>query len=161
MTSALRFRNLEVSPDDPVEVWPVEAIATALDRGELPDWHRLAVVVEADPYGEVSQRLEEALKLVDSSGVRELMGQVLAEIRTEMARVERRQVADEIRHLVGTSRLSVAAFAASIGTSASRMSTYMNGKVTPSAALMLRIRERAQTSAPGGAGSPVAAAGAP
>ena len=35
-------------------------------------------------------------------------------------------------------------FAESIGTSASRMSTYVTGKVTPSAAMLMRIEERAR-----------------
>jgi len=49
-------------------------------------------------------------------------------------------VAAEIRAAVEGSGLSQAVFASRIGTSASRLSTYMSGKVTSSAALMLRIR---------------------
>jgi hypothetical protein len=33
MASTLSFRNLDVSVDDPVETWPLEALATALARG--------------------------------------------------------------------------------------------------------------------------------
>jgi transcriptional regulator with XRE-family HTH domain len=45
-----------------------------------------------------------------------------------------------VRNAVARSGLSKAQFAARIGTSPSRLSTYLNGKVTPSAALMVRVR---------------------
>lgn len=32
---SLRFRNIDVSPDDPIEIWPTEAVLTALERGGL------------------------------------------------------------------------------------------------------------------------------
>jgi transcriptional regulator with XRE-family HTH domain len=50
----------------------------------------------------------------------------------------------EVRRLVDESGLTRADFASRIGTSASRLSTYVNGKVTPSAALLLRMKENAQ-----------------
>ena len=42
MTKALKFRNIDASPDDPVETWPFEGIIAAVERGALPDWRRLA-----------------------------------------------------------------------------------------------------------------------
>ena len=53
---------------------------------------------------------------------------------------EREDVASEVRNLVGRSGLSKQDFAERIGTSRSRLSTYMSGKVVPSAALMVRMR---------------------
>lgn len=41
-------------------------------------------------------------------------------------------------------------FAEHIGTSASRLSTYLSGKVTPSAALLLRIERAGAPQPPGG-----------
>jgi transcriptional regulator with XRE-family HTH domain len=43
--------------------------------------------------------------------------------------------------LVRASGLTRAEFASRIGTSASRLSTYVTGKVTPSAALLVRMRD--------------------
>ncbi len=51
-----------------------------------------------------------------------------------------RAVAAEIRQAVARSGLSRAEFASRIETSASRLSTYTTGKVTPAATLMVRIR---------------------
>jgi transcriptional regulator with XRE-family HTH domain len=49
-------------------------------------------------------------------------------------------MAAEIRDLVSESGLSAQDFAERIGTSRSRLSTYMSGKVVPSATLMIRMR---------------------
>ena len=53
--SELVFRNLDVSPDDPVETWPYEAVATAIERGSLSDWRRLARAISQDPWGRLSE----------------------------------------------------------------------------------------------------------
>jgi transcriptional regulator with XRE-family HTH domain len=53
---------------------------------------------------------------------------------------ERAEVATEVRNLVSASGLSRQDFAARLGTSRSRLSTYMSGKVVPSAALVVRMR---------------------
>ncbi|WP_225983846.1 helix-turn-helix domain-containing protein [Epidermidibacterium keratini] len=52
-------------------------------------------------------------------------------------------MAARIRELAG--RSSIAELARRTGTSRSRMSTYASGKVTPSAAMMLRIERVAGT----------------
>jgi transcriptional regulator with XRE-family HTH domain len=49
-------------------------------------------------------------------------------------------VAAEIRRAVARSGLTRAEFASRVGTSASRLSTYATGRVSPSATLMVRIR---------------------
>ena len=53
MTTTLKFRNIDTSPDDPVETWPFEGILAAVERGALPDWRRLAAAIRADPWGPV------------------------------------------------------------------------------------------------------------
>ena len=53
---------------------------------------------------------------------------------------ERRQVAEQVRSLIVSSGLTRSQFAMQIGTSASRLSTYATGKVTPSATLLLRMQ---------------------
>ena len=65
---------------------------------------------------------------------------VVARARKLAADAERDQVASEVRKLVARSGLSRQAFADRIGTSRSQLSTYMAGKVVPSAALMVRMR---------------------
>jgi DNA-binding transcriptional regulator YiaG len=138
--SALKFRNVTASVDDPVETWPFEGILAAVERGTLPDWRRLAAAVRADPWGPVAQQVLEAVEMSRPYGTSQLLTSVIDIARQEAADAEREQVAGEIRDLVARSGLSQQDFALRLGTSRPRLSTYMSGKVTPSAALMLRIR---------------------
>ena len=143
MTTALKFRNISASPADPVETWPFEGILAAVEQGTLPDWRRLAAVIRADPWGPVAQQVLEAINLSHPYGTVELLGGVISHARKLAADSERQDVAAEVRELVGRSRLSTQDFAERMGTSRSRLSTYMSGKVVPSAALMVRMRRAA------------------
>ncbi|GAA2566368.1 helix-turn-helix domain-containing protein [Pseudonocardia hydrocarbonoxydans] len=141
---SLAFRNVDADPDGPVEGWPTEAVLTALERGGLSHWRRLATAVRADPWGPVARRIEGALAAVRPYGVAELMDDVLTSARAHADERERAEVAAEIAALVGESGLTRAEFARSIGTSASRLSTYVGGSVTPSAAMLVRMRRVAR-----------------
>lgn len=76
-------------------------------------------------------------------GIAEAMETVVARARERAQAGERAAVAAEIGAAVQRSGLGQAGLASRIGTSASRLSTYISGKVTPSATLMLRIRRLA------------------
>lgn len=149
MTTALKFRNLTASPDDPVETWPFEGILAAVERGSLPDWRRLANAIQADPWGPVARQVLEAIHLSRPYGTAELLEAVIGRARQMAADSERRAVASEVKSLVSGSGLSRQEFADRIGTSRSRLSTYMSGKVVPSAALMVRMRRVARHGASG------------
>jgi DNA-binding transcriptional regulator YiaG len=136
----LSFRNIDVSPAEPVEAWPFEGVLTTLERGGLSDWRRLAAAVEHDPWGPVARKVEQAVEVAHPYGAGELMTEVVARARAAADRRERMEVTTEIRGLVARSGLTHAEFAARIGTSASRFSTYATGRVVPSATLMVRIR---------------------
>ena len=140
MTTTLRFRNIDASPDDPVETWPFEGILAAVERGTLPDWRRLASAIRADPRGPVAHQVLEAVHLSHPYGTTELLEGVVARARKLAVDSERADVASEVQGLVARSGLSKQDFAERIGTSRSRLSTYMSGKVVPSATLMVRMR---------------------
>jgi DNA-binding transcriptional regulator YiaG len=137
---ALTFRNLTITPDAPVSEWPTEAVQTALERGDLADWHRIVVEIGTDPWGKTARQLEEVLSHSRPYGVAEAMETALSRARERAEACERGAVAAEIRDAVKRSGLSRADFASRIGTSASRLSTYASGKVAPAATLMVRIR---------------------
>jgi DNA-binding transcriptional regulator YiaG len=131
---------IDASPADPVETWPFEGILAAVERGTLPDWRRLATAIRADPWGSVAQQVLEAVRLSRPYGTTELLEGVVARARELAVDSERAAVASEVRDLIDKSGLSQQDFAARIGTSRSRLSTYISGKVVPSAALMVRMR---------------------
>jgi DNA-binding transcriptional regulator YiaG len=148
--TGLVFRNVDTSPDEPVSEWPVEAIQTALERGSLPHWRRLAAAIEEEPWGPVARSVEEVLGYSRPYGVAEVMERVIERGREVTERAERDAVAKEVDTLVKESGLTRAQFASRIGTSPSRLSTYATGKVTPSAALLVRMRNVAERQSPDG-----------
>lgn len=136
----LTFRNVDADPADPVESWPYEALVTAIERGGLDTWRRIAAAVRADPWGPVARSVEDYAGYAERSGAVVLLARAVSRARDAAARAEADEVAAEVRALVAASGLSRAAFAAAIGTSASRLSTYCTGRVVPSATLMVRMR---------------------
>ncbi|MCC7076893.1 MAG: helix-turn-helix transcriptional regulator [Acidimicrobiia bacterium] len=136
---ALRFRNVDASPEDDVRTWPHEALVTAVDRGLVPDWRPIFDEIRRSPWGPVARRVERYLAYREPDGVGTLFSLAVERARRDREREDRAEVASRIRAAVARSGLTNAEFAALIGTSASRLSTYVNGKVTPSAAMLVRI----------------------
>lgn len=135
-----RFRNVDVAPDAPVSEWPYEAIVSTIERGLIQDWAVLTRDIRRDPWGEVARQVADYVEDQSPAGVGVLLHGVIERSRAQAAESEKAQVAAEIEGLVRASGLTSAAFAARIGTSASRLSTYRRGTVTPSAAVLLRMR---------------------
>ena len=100
------------------------------------------MAVRDDPWGPVARAVEEAIAVDPPYGTGPLMAEVLQRAREDQDRLDRAEVATEIADLVRRSGLTRSEFASRIGTSASRLSTYLAGTVTPSAALMVRMRRR-------------------
>lgn len=141
---SLAFRNVDAAVSDPVDSWPQEALQAALERGDITHWRRIAAEIRARPWGRVARAVEEILSYSRPYGVAGLMDRAIAAARQQAVRSEVEEVAGRIRKLLETSGLSVGNFAALVGTSRPRMSTYLSGKVTPSAAMLIRMERAAQ-----------------
>lgn len=141
----LRFRNINAAPEDPVEDWGFEGLLAAVDRGGFLDWQKIILAVRQDPWGPVSRTLErEVFKVAESSGVVAAMASALELARSDTRAQEQQAVAGELRELLSESGLTRTQFADRLGTSNSRLSTYLTGTVTPSAALVVRARNVAR-----------------
>ncbi len=140
MASTLVFRNVDVDVNDPVETWPLEAMATAISRGGLPEWRRIVAAIRRDPWGPVARAVEQVLSYERPYGTAELLDAAIARARTAAETAERDAVAEQMRELVRASGLNQAQFASRLGTSRTRLSTYLSGRVTPSAAMLLRAQ---------------------
>jgi hypothetical protein len=136
------FRNVEASPEDDVRTWPYEAIVTVLDRGLVVDWQPIFTELRRSPWGRVARRVERYLTYREPDGVGTLFSLAIDRARRAAEEEERSEVAARVREAVDRSGLSDRDFARLVGTSPSRLSTYLHGKVTPSAAMLVRI-ERA------------------
>jgi hypothetical protein len=140
----VQFRNVDASPGDDVRTWPYEALVTALDRGLVPDWQPVFAEIRRSPWGEVARRVERVLARRERDGAGELFRLAIERARDDVDQADRDEVASRVRAAVARSGMTSSRFAELIGTSASRLSTYASGKVTPSAALMLRIERAAE-----------------
>jgi len=117
--------------------------ATALERGGLHEWQRIAAAINAQPWGVVARAVEAYLAYERPYGLAPLMERAITSARSSAEAEERSAVAARITELVSSSGLTRVVFAAAIGTSPSRLSTYCTGSVTPSAALMPRMERGA------------------
>jgi len=136
----LAFRHLDVTPQDPVEEWGTEGVLTAIDRGGLAQWRQIIAAIESDPFGEVARDVQEALDLAEDRGVVATMRRNLH--RARLSHKERFAVS--FRSWADASGMTREELAAWLGTSRTRLSTYINGSVTPNAALAARLRERVE-----------------
>lgn len=136
------FRNIHATPDDPVSQWGFEGLLAAIERGGMRLWSRIAAEVRRHPYGAVARLLEdEVIDAVSQEGERELFRQILARARMAWEQESRAEVAKRLRALLQRSGLTQREFAARLGTSGSRLNTYLSGKVTPGADLLVRAEQ--------------------
>ena len=133
------FRNVDAAPSDPVATWPYEGMVAVIERGLLADWQPLVVEIRLRPWGAVARRVEAYLGYAELSSATRLLELLLERARIDAERGERAEVAARVRAAVEASGLTAAAFAAAIGTSPSRLSTYATGRVVPSATLLVRM----------------------
>jgi len=141
----LTFRNVDAAVSDPVESWPQEALQAAMERGDITHWRRMVAAVRRAPWGPVARSIEEILTYSQPYGVAGLMERAIEAARTEAVRSEGAEVSARVRAAKEASGLTVAGYAERCGTSRSRMSTYMSGKVVPSAAMLVRMERVSQT----------------
>ena len=134
MTVPLRFRNLDIDPNSPVDHWGFEGLSSAIERGNLDDWRRIVNEIRHTPYGAVASDLDDALSVANGKGGAPFLARALSDARTGPGAT----VARRMRHDVRRTGLTLRQFAAFLGTSHSRLSTYLAGSVTPSAAIAVK-----------------------
>lgn len=144
MNALLRFRNVDADPAAPVERWPDEAIETALDRGALSDWRRIAAAIRADPWGKVARTVESIADWDEHYGVDRLMLRVIARARSDVDSAGRARYAAVIRRARARTGLSLRAFSRLVGTSASRLSDYEHARTAPGTDVLGRIEAIAE-----------------
>lgn len=140
----LSFRNVDAAVADPVESWPQEALQAALERGEITHWRRIVAAIRRAPWGPVARSVEEIVMYSRPYGVADLMERAIVSAREEAVQSEVDEVRARVRSAQESSGLTVGAFAERCGTSRSRMSTYLSGKVVPSAAMLVRMERMAR-----------------
>lgn len=138
----LKFRNLDVTPDDPVAVWGVEGILAALERGGLAHVRRIVRAVEADPFGPVAADAAQAAALSPTP-----LAGLIAEIIERARDDDRQRVARRVRDAITRTGLSQRSIAQRLAIAPPLLSRYATGKTVPSAVALERI-ERLARAAP-------------
>lgn len=142
----LMFRNVDGSSSDPVDSWHHEVFASILAYGGANEYAPVMNEIFRDPWGNAARSVEEILGYTDPEdeeehidpGTYALFEFGLRSAREEAEQKERGDVAAELSRLFELSGLTRAEFAARLGTSTSRLSTYLAAKVSPRASLMVR-----------------------
>lgn len=135
----VEFRNVVGTRADPVTTWPFEGLVETIEQGLVTDWKPVIAEIKRAPWGVVARRVERWTAFDPQDATALLFTLVVAHARDDAEHAERDEVASRVRHAIARSGLTAADFAREIGTSASRLSTYATGRVTPSAAMLVRI----------------------
>ncbi|MGE2814820.1 XRE family transcriptional regulator [Mycobacterium heidelbergense] len=126
--------------EQPVEFWPTSAIRSALQGGDIDTWKRIAGALKRDPYGRTARQVEEVLEGTRPYGISKALWEVLERARAHLEANERTEVARHVRLLIDRSGLAEQEFASRIGVEPEDLAAYLDGSVSPSASLMIRIR---------------------
>lgn len=111
-----------------------------VQHGNARRWRAALLPLIESPWGPYGEHVLGLAKGADLDVIAEILEECRKVYRHRQEQRERDAIAREIRRLVAISGLTQRQFAAQIGTSPSRLSTYVNGRVIPSAAMLLRIR---------------------
>lgn len=126
--------------DQPVEFWPTAAIGAAMESGDIALWKQIAAAIKRDPYGRTARQVEEVLAKSQPYGISKALAEVLERARTHLEANERAEVARHVRLLLERSGLGPQEFASRIGVPTEEIAGYLDGTVSPSAALIIRMR---------------------
>ena len=126
--------------DRPVEFWSTAAIRAAMQGGDIATWKQIAAALKRDPYGRTARQVEEVLEGTRPFGISKALAEVLERARVHLAANERAEVARHVRLLIDRSGLGQIEFASRIGVDAKDLTAYLDGSVSPSASLMVRMR---------------------
>lgn len=118
----------------------VEEAVWWTDHGDIEAWRAQVAIFMDSPWTPYASYLRQLLVEGERPTQVRALDAAVDYCRSHAEVHERQLVAREIRQLVAVSGSNQREFAALVGTSAPRLSTYVNGLVTPAATMLLRIR---------------------
>ncbi|WGX97285.1 helix-turn-helix domain-containing protein [Nocardioides sp. L-11A] len=140
---ALVLEDVDPAPASVPAAPPVLTVGQLLGllaRGSVAQWRAQLGVVAASPWGPDAHELLRLAGRSRSARVQAVVERSVALCRERREAAERALVARDIKECIVRAGVSQRVFAAQIGTSPSRLSTYVTGAVVPSATMLLRIR---------------------
>jgi len=122
----------------------IDQLLDLVHHGNARRWRAALLPLIESPWGPYGEHVVRLCTEAELPAVGEVLQECRKVYQHRQEQRERDAIAREIRRLVAISGLTQRQFASQIGTSPSRLSTYVNGRVVPSAAMLLRIRRVAQ-----------------
>ena len=124
-----------------MEFWPTAAIRAALETDDLTVWQRIVVAIKRDPYGRTARQVEEVLEATRPYGVSKALSEVLEPHQGHTWRPTSapRWPASPAAARAGPDS-GQQEFASRIGVPAEELAGYLDGKTSPPASLMIRMR---------------------
>ncbi|WP_436697602.1 helix-turn-helix domain-containing protein [Nocardioides sp. BYT-33-1] len=116
-------------------------VLRAFDDGDLPSWRRHVAAIAAEPWAGPGSDWMALLDPDRDAFALACLRAHVARAQRDAADRERGAVAKHIRRTIAEAGISQREFAQLIGTSQSRLSTYVSGAVMPSAAMLVRISQ--------------------
>lgn len=134
----LHFRNIDATPDDPVETWGFEGMLAAIDRGYAKDWRKLVDAVASNPdlrpiFNEARDAAESQATIAALDAALQLAQRTPAE-----------EALARLRSAYRGTRMTQADLASRLGTSRTRFNSYLTGKVTPSMGVLVAVEQIAE-----------------
>ncbi len=133
----------DVAAGERVSVTTVDDLHRLLS-GTARDWRAFYATIGMNPWRPYATEVQELAHEAGMPWLADAVATCTALYRERREEEERAMVAGQIRAAIGASGCTQREFAQHVGTSASRLSTYVTGRVTPSAAMMLRINRTAR-----------------
>ncbi|MDQ6524984.1 hypothetical protein RB608_15300 [Nocardioides sp. LHD-245] len=118
----------------------VGQLLRVLAHGSVAEWRAHLGMVAASPWGPYAHELLRLAERSRSAQALAVVERTVALCRERREAAERALVARDIKECIARAGVSQRVFAAQVGTSPSRLSTYVTGAVVPSATMLLRIR---------------------
>ena len=140
---SLQFRNIDATPDDPVQSWGVEGLLAAIERGNITHWARIVQALEDNPAPTFRAQLHEALDIADAPGAVALLSRAL----DDAADPDGAEIKHRMRLAWRHSGLTHAALAEAAQTSRPRITAYMSGAQAPTTRVAARIERVARAAA--------------
>lgn len=140
LDSAVALLLAGVDPDQALPVIRTGAeLVGVVDGGSVLEWRHHLAMIAASPWSPYPPHLVDLARQAGRPRVAEVVDRFTEVCRDRHKESEREQVAEQVRRLVCDSGVTQRRFAEWVGTSPSRLSSYVSGNVTPSASLVLRM----------------------
>jgi len=119
---------------------PPPPSATHWRAGDIATWKRIAAALKRDPFGRTARQVEEVLEGTRPLGISKALSEVLDRARIHLEANERAEVGRHVQLLMDRSGLGQQEFASRVGVGPEELTAYLDGSVSPSASLMIRMR---------------------